>query len=94
MSETIVHLHINQTLYKNAELCARECEMEVPRFLAEVIESYVAARRLGKTVPSLQALKNKPTKDTENIKAGNPVRPSKNKSGDKSIGIHSIGVRR
>ena len=52
--ETIVRLEINAALYRDAIRCAQEAEMEIPRFLTEIIEAYVATRRMRKDVPKIK----------------------------------------
>lgn len=51
MPESTISLRINSVLLRDAERLAVELEMETERFIEEVLEAYVAGKRLNKTVP-------------------------------------------
>jgi hypothetical protein len=47
---------LNRRLFEDVEMCARAVGQEPDRFLADVIESYIAARRLARSIPTTEQL--------------------------------------
>jgi len=46
-----IRMTVNRALYNDATALASDCNLDVERFMEEVIEAYVAERRLAKAIP-------------------------------------------